>query len=85
MLVSINICYNIYVLITFNFFWDMLNFKTIKVGCIGRCAPIITIHLKNTIQRVPFDLHLSRFITYAPTFILGNLFPEQTPLNLGLF
>ena len=26
----------------------------------------------------------SRHTTYAPTFILGKLFLEKTPLNLGL-
>ena len=26
-----------------------------------------------------------RFITHVPSFILGKLFLEETPLNLGLF
>ena len=30
----------------------------------------------NAIQCVPIDLYLSRFIIYAPSFILGKLFPE---------
>ena len=37
------------------------------------------------IQSVPIDLKLSRFITYAPSFILGKLFLYQAPLNLGSF
>ena len=28
------------------------------------------------IQWVPIDLNLSRFITYAPSFVLGQLFLE---------
>ena len=32
---------------------------------------------------VPIDLYLSRFITYAPFFILGKLFLEQTRINLA--
>ena len=31
------------------------------------------------------NLKSSRFITYAPSFILGKLFLEYTPLNLGSF
>ena len=33
----------------------------------------------------PFTIFLSRFITYAPSFILGKLFLEITPLNLGSY
>ena len=37
------------------------------------------------IECVPVSVYSSRFITYAPFFIvLGKLFLEYTPLNLGL-
>ena len=36
-------------------------------------------------QLVPIDLHSSRFITYATSFISGNLFLARTLLNLGSF
>ena len=36
------------------------------------------------IQLVPIDLYPYRFITNSPSFILGKLFLEETPLNLGL-
>ena len=38
------------------------------------------------IQWVPISEYSSRFITYAPSFILfGKLSLEKTPLNLGSF
>ena len=40
--------------------------------------------INNETQCVPL-LYLSlRFMTFAPSFILGKLFLEKTPLNLGL-
>ena len=38
------------------------------------------------IECVPVSSYSSKFITYAPFFILaGKLFLEYTPLNLGSF
>ena len=37
------------------------------------------------IQWVPTDLNSLRFVTDAPFFILGKLFFDKTPLNLGSF
>ena len=76
----INVCF--YVFITnklFNFFRKMFNTKTIKINN--------SFLLENkAIQCVPVSLCLSRFITYAPSFIfLGRLSLEKTPLNLGSF
>ena len=34
---------------------------------------------------VPVSTYLSRFIIYAPSYILGKLFLEKTPLTLGSF
>ena len=45
----------------------MFNFKAIKV------AYIIAIYIQSYL-----DLYLSRFITYAASFILRKLFLEQT-------
>ena len=55
----------------------MFNSKTTKVGC------IITIYIQ--MYRTPTDSHSSKFIRNAPSFILGKLFLEQTPLTLALF
>ena len=38
--------------------------------------------INNETQCVPLLFLLSRFITYAPSFILGKLFLEKTSLNL---
>ena len=38
----------------------------------------------NETQRFPLIFSSWRFITYTPSFILGKLFLEKTPLNLGL-
>ena len=38
--------------------------------------------INNKTQCVPFLCLSSRFMTYAPSCILGKLSPEQTPLNL---
>ena len=35
------------------------------------------------IQCVPIDLYLSRFISYASSFIASKLSFEKTPLDLG--
>ena len=41
---------------------------------------------KKAIQCVPLFSYSSKFITYAPFFILfGKLFLEYAPLNLGSF
>ena len=78
-LYSIKICYDIFVSYDFfNFFWNMFNSKAIKIYY------IITI----PIQSYPissFDLNVSRFIIYPPSFILGKLFLKHKPLNLGSF
>ena len=37
------------------------------------------------IQWVPIDSYSLRVSIYAPSFILGKLFLEQTPLCLGTF
>ena len=39
------------------------------------------------IQRLPIDLHSSRFITYPPSLnmLLCKQFLEEIPLNQGLF
>ena len=39
----------------------------------------------NAVQLVPIDAYSSRFLMYAPSFILDKLFLEKTPLNVGLF
>ena len=39
----------------------------------------------NAIQWVPYDSYSSRFITSPPSFILGKLFQDWTPSNLGSF
>ena len=38
----------------------------------------------NAIQCVPDDFYSSRFITYAPCFISGKLFPEETFLDFKI-
>ena len=35
------------------------------------------------IQWIPIDLNPSWFVEYAPSFISGELFLEETPLNIG--
>ena len=39
--------------------------------------------INNEAQCVHLLLLSSRFVTYAPSFILGKLFLEKMPLNLG--
>ena len=39
--------------------------------------------INDEIQCVPVQFLSSKFITNAPYFILGKLFLEKTPLNLG--
>ena len=40
--------------------------------------------INNEAQCVPLLCLSSRFMTYAPSFILGKLSLEKTPLDLGL-
>ena len=40
--------------------------------------------INNETQCVPLLYLSSRFMTFAPSFVLGKLFLEKTPLNLGL-
>ena len=40
--------------------------------------------INNETQYVPLLCFSSRLITFAPSFILGKLFLEKTPLNLDL-
>ena len=42
-----------------------------------------TLSINNGTQCVPLLFLLSRFITYAQSFILGKLFLEKTTLSLG--
>ena len=44
---------------------------------------VVFLSVNNETQCVPLLFSPSRFMTYAPTFILGKLFLEITPLNLG--
>ena len=39
----------------------------------------------NETQCVPLLFFSSRFVTYAPSLILGIFFLEKSPLNLGLW
>ena len=39
--------------------------------------------ISNETQCVPLLFLSSRFIVNAPSFVLGKLFLEKTPLNLG--
>ena len=36
-------------------------------------------------SNVRLHLHIYHFVMYAPFIILGKLYLEQTPLNLGSF
>ena len=64
----INICCIIFISNNLsNFFWNMFNFKTIKV-----CY----IFSNNAIWWVPIDSYSSAFIIYSPYFILGKLLFE---------
>ena len=44
----------------------------------------VFVSINNETQCVPLLFLSPRFMIYAPFFILGNLFLENTPLNLGL-
>ena len=44
----------------------------------------VFLSVNNGTQYVPLPCLSSRFITYAPSFILGKLSLEEGPLNLSL-
>ena len=43
----------------------------------------VFLSINNETECVPFLCWSSRFMTYAPSIILGKLSLEKTPLNLG--
>ena len=45
---------------------------------------VAILSINNEVQCVQLLLLSSRLVTYAPSFVLGKLFLEKTPLNLGL-
>ena len=52
MIASINIWYDIFISYELsNFLWNVFNYKAVKVDCILRCVPIITV---TPIQEGPF-------------------------------
>ena len=57
----------------FNFFWNIFNSKTVKISN-------ITVQSYKAIQWFPISEYLSRFITYAPSFI----FPGGLSLEYAL-
>ena len=46
---------------------------------------VIFLSICNEAQCVPLQFLSWKFFTNAPSFILGKLFLEKTPLNLGLY
>ena len=65
-------------LIAFNTSWGIHSIlKEPDKG--DRCNSVKT----NETQYVPLLYLLSKFMIYTPSFVLGKLFLEKTPLNIG--
>ena len=68
----------------FYFIWNISDAKPIKICCILRCAPIVSIHIKSY-PMSSYWFVLIKICYVFLSFTLSKLFLESTPLNLGSF